>query len=148
MWKFHTTNIYMYTACGYNFSPMLVNFVQVTTLHLGVPFMGRQQIKAPWTFHMTLAYLCDLSSLLCNTVCLPVNLLCATYSILSSMVFYSTVKLSKYVSSWIFALFLSHLEKYNYNRHNTTAYDNIAYNCSRNVPTNVNHSKTGGGGAI
>ena len=24
----------------------------------------------------------------------------------------------------------------------TTAYDNIAYNCSSNMPTNENHSKT------
>ena len=41
----------------------------VTTLHLGVPFMGRQQREAPLTFHMALAYFCDISSSLCNTVC-------------------------------------------------------------------------------
>ena len=28
--------------------------------------MGRQQIEAPWTFHMALAYVCDISSLLCR----------------------------------------------------------------------------------
>ena len=39
--------------------------------------MGRQQIEAPWTFHMAFAY--DISSLLCNTVGVQVNLLCATY---------------------------------------------------------------------
>ena len=33
-------------------------------------------------------------------------------------------------------------EKYNYNRHSTTEYDNIAYTCSSNMPTNENHSKT------
>ena len=40
------------------------------------------------------------------------------------------------------AIFLCHLEKYNYNRHSTTEYNNIAYNCSSNMPTNDNHSKT------
>ena len=80
------------------YNPILVKCVHVTTLHIGVPFMGRQQIEAPWTFNMALAYVCDISSLLCNTVCVQVNLLCATYCILSSMVFHSTIKLSKYVS--------------------------------------------------
>ena len=42
-----------------------------------------------------------------------------------------------------FPFFLkSHLEKYNYNSHNTTEYDNIAFNCSSTMPTNENHSKT------
>ena len=104
--------------------------------------MGRQQIEAPWTFHMALAYFCDISSLLCNNVCVQVNLLSATYCLLPSMVFHSTIKFSKYVSSRIFALFLCHLEKYNYNRHSTTEYNNIAYNCSSNMPTNDNHSTT------
>ena len=81
-------------------------------------------------------------SLLCNKVCVQVNLLSATYCLLPSMVFHSTIKFSKYVSSRIFALFLCNLEKYNYNRHSTTEYDNIAYNCSSNMPTNDNHSKT------
>ena len=31
---------------------------------------------------------------------------------------------------------LSHLEKYNYNNHNTTEYDNIAYNCSSTMHFN------------
>ena len=61
------------------YNPILVTFVHVTTLHLGVPLMGRQQIEAPWTFHMAFAYFCDISSLLCNKVCVQVNLLCATY---------------------------------------------------------------------
>ena len=55
------------------YNPILVKFVHVTTLHLGVPLMGRQQIEAPWTFHMALAYFCDISSLLCNKVCVQVN---------------------------------------------------------------------------
>ena len=38
--------------------------------------------------------------------------------------------------------FLSHVEKYNYNSHNTTEYDNIACNYSSNMPTNENHNKT------
>ena len=97
------------------YNPILVKFLHVTTLHLGVPLMGRQQIEAPWTFHMALAYFCDISSLLCNKVCVQVNLLSATYCLLPSMVFHSTIKFSKYVSSRIFALFLCHLEKYNYN---------------------------------
>ena len=46
------------------YNPILVKFVHVITLHLGGPLMGRQQIEAPWTFHMALAYLCDISSLL------------------------------------------------------------------------------------
>ena len=78
--------------------------VHETTLHLGVPFMGLQQIEAP-TFHMALTYLCDISSWWFNTGCVHVNLLCATHCILPSMVFHSTIKCSKYVSSWIFALF-------------------------------------------
>ena len=117
-----------------------MKFLHVTTLHLGVPLMGRQQIEAPWTFHMVLAYFCDISRLLCNTFCVQVNLLCTTYCLLPSVVFHSTIKIYKYVSSRIFALFLCHLEKYNYNRHSTTEYDNIAYNCSSNMPTNDNHS--------
>ena len=76
------------------YNPILVKFVHVTTMHLGVPFMGRQQIEAPWTFHMALAYFCDISSLLCNKVCVQVNLLCATYCILPPVVFHSTIKLS------------------------------------------------------
>ena len=98
------------------YNPILVKFLHVTTLHLGVPLMGRQQIEAPWTFHMALAYFCDISSLLCNKVCVQVNLLSATYCLLPSMVFHSTIKFSKYVSSRIFAHFLCHHEKYNYNR--------------------------------
>ena len=62
--------------------------------------MGRQQIdEAPLTFHMALAYFCDISSLLCNKVCVQVNLFRATYCILQAMVFLSTIKLSKYVPS-------------------------------------------------
>ena len=91
---------------------------------------------------MALAYFCDISSLLYNKVCVQVNLLSATYCLLPSMVFHSTIQFSKYVSSRIFALFLCHLEKYNYNRHSTTEYNNTAYNCSSNMPTNDNHSKT------
>ena len=90
------------------YNPILVKFLHVTTPHLGVPLMGRQQIEAPWTFHMALAYFCDISSLLCNKVCVQVNLLSATYCLLPSMVFHSTIKFSKYVSSRIFALFLCH----------------------------------------
>ena len=41
----------------------------VTTLHLGVTFMGRQQREAPLTFRMALAYFCDISRSLCNNVC-------------------------------------------------------------------------------
>ena len=112
MWIFHTTSIYiLHVRTIYN--PILVKFLHVTTLHLGVPLMWRQQIEAPWTFHMALAYFCDISSLLCNKVCVQVNLLSATYCLLPSMVFHSTIKFSKYVSSRIFALFLCHLEKYN-----------------------------------
>ena len=48
---------------------------------------------------MTLAYFCDISSLLCNTVCVHVNLVCTTYYILPAMIFHSTIKLSKYVPS-------------------------------------------------
>ena len=33
--------------------PILVKFVHVTTLHLGVTFMGRHQREAPLTFHMS-----------------------------------------------------------------------------------------------
>ena len=33
-----------------------------------------RQIEAPWTFHMVFAYFCDISSLLCNKVCVQVNL--------------------------------------------------------------------------
>ena len=73
-----------------------MKFVHVTTLHLGVPLMGRQQIEAPWPFHMALAYFCDISRLLCNKVCVQVNLLCATYCLLPSMVFHSTINCSKY----------------------------------------------------
>ena len=69
----------------YHLYPILVKFVHITTLHLGVPFMGLQQIETPWTFHIALAYFCDISSLLCNTVCVQVNLLCATYCTLPSM---------------------------------------------------------------
>ena len=54
MWIFHTTNTY--TVCLYNSYQILVKFVHVTTLHLGVPFMGRQQREGPLTFHMALAY--------------------------------------------------------------------------------------------
>ena len=71
-----------------------MKFLHVTTLHIGVPLMGRQQIEAPWTFHMALAYFCDISSLLCNKVCVQVNLLSATYCLLPSMVFHSTIKFS------------------------------------------------------
>ena len=39
----------------YHLYPILVKFVPVTTLHLGVPFMERQPIEAPWTFHMALS---------------------------------------------------------------------------------------------
>ena len=63
------------------YNPILVKFLHVTTLHLGVPLMGRQQIEAPWIFHMALAYFCDISSLLCIKVCVQVNLLSATYCI-------------------------------------------------------------------
>ena len=139
--EYFTPLAYILHVCTI-YNPILVKFLHVTTLHLGVPLMGRQQIEAPWTFHMALAYFCDISSLLCNNVCVQVNLLSATYCLLPSMVFHSTIKFSKYVSSRIFALFLCHLEKYNYNRHSTTEYDNIAYNCSINMPTNDNHSKT------
>ena len=107
------------------------------------PICGTPADRGPMDIKVALAYFCDISSLLCNTVCVQVNLLCATYCILPSMLFHSTQKLYKYVSSCIFPLFPSHLEKYNYNRHNTTAYDTIAYNCSSNMPTNENHSKTG-----
>ena len=41
------------------YNPVLVKFVHVTPLHLGVPLMGRQQIEAPWTFHMAFAYGCN-----------------------------------------------------------------------------------------
>ena len=75
------------------YNPILVKFLHVTTLHLGVPLMGRQQIEAPWTFHMALAYFCDISSLLCNKVCVQMNLLSATYCLLPSMVFPSTINL-------------------------------------------------------
>ena len=139
--EYFTPLAYILHVCTI-YNPILVKFVHVTTLHLGVPLMGRHRIEARWTFHMALAYFCDISSLICNKVCVQVNLLCATYCLLPLMVFYSTIKLSKYVSSWIFALFLCHLEKCNYNRHSTTAYDNIAYTCSGNMPTNENHSKT------
>ena len=139
--EYFTPLAYILHVCTM-YNPILVKCVHVTTLHLGVPFMGRHLIEAPWTFHMALAYFCDISSLLCNAVCVQVNLFCASYCILPSMVFHSTIKLSKYVSSWIFALFLCHIVTYNYNRHTTTAYDNIAYNCSSNMPTNENHSKT------
>ena len=138
--EYFTPLAYILHVCTI-YNPILVTFVHVTTLHLGVPLMGRQQIEAPWTFHMALAYFCDISSLLCNTVCVQVNLLCATYCLLPPMVFHSTIKLSKYVSSCIFALFLCHLETYHYNMHSTTEYYNIAYNCSSNMPTNANHSK-------
>ena len=87
------------------YNPIVVKFLHVTTLHLGVPLMGRQQIEAPWTFHMALAYFCDISSLLCNKVCVQVNLLSATYCLHPSMVFHSTITFSKYVSSRIFAFF-------------------------------------------
>ena len=139
--EYFTPLAYILHVCTI-YNPILVKCLHVTTLHLGVPLMGRQQIEAPWTFHMALAYFCDINSLLCNKVCVQVNMLSATYCLLPSMVFHSTIKCSKYVSSRIFALFLGHLEKYNYNRHSTTEYDNIAYNCSSNMPTNDNHSKT------
>ena len=73
----------------------------LTTLPLGFPFTGRHQIEreASFTFHMALAYFCDIRSLLCNNVCVQVNLLCATYCILPAMVFHSTIKLYKYVPS-------------------------------------------------
>ena len=61
--------------------------------------MGRQQVEAPLTFHMALAHFCDFISLVCNKVCVQVNLLCATYCIHPAMVFHSTIKLSKYVPS-------------------------------------------------
>ena len=80
--------------------------------------MGRHQIEAPWTFHMSFAYFCDISRLLCNKLCVQVNLLCATYCILTSMVFHLTKKLSK-INMFLHDYFLSHLEKYNYNRHMT-----------------------------
>ena len=64
---FHTTNIY--TACLYHLYHILVKCVHVTTLHQGVPFMGRLQIEPPLTFQMALAYFCDISCLLCNNVC-------------------------------------------------------------------------------
>ena len=63
--------------------------------------MGRQQIEAPWTFHMAFAYCCDISSLLCNKVCVQVNLLCATYCLLPSMVFHSTIKLSMFLHEYL-----------------------------------------------
>ena len=140
MWLFHTTSIY--TVCMYHLQS---NFSEISTCNNTAPRRptnGTPADRGPRTFHMALAYFCDISSLLCNTVCVQVNLLSATYCLLPSMVFHSTIKFSKYVSSRIFALFLCHLEKYNYNRHSTTEYDNIAYNCSSNMPTNDNHSKT------
>ena len=76
------------------YNPILVKCLHVTTLHIGVPLMGRQQIEAPWTFHMALAYFCDISSLLCNTVCVQMNLLSATYCLLPSMVYHSTITFS------------------------------------------------------
>ena len=133
--EYFTPLAYILHVCTI-YNPILVKCLHVTTLHLGVPLMGRQQIEAPWTFHI------GISSLLCNKVCVQVNLLSATYCLLPSMVFHSTINFSKYVSSRIFALFLCHLEKYNYNRHSTPEYDNIAYNCSISMPTNDNHSKT------
>ena len=63
--------------------------------------MGRQQIEAPWTFHMALAYFCDISSLLCNKVCVQVNLLPATYCLLPSMVFHSTINLKNIITTGI-----------------------------------------------
>ena len=63
--------------------------------------MGRQQIEAPWIFHMAFAYLCDISSLLCNKVCVQVNLLCATYCLLPSMEFHSTIKLSMFLHEYL-----------------------------------------------
>ena len=106
--EYFTPLAYILHVCTI-YNPIFVNFAHVTTLHLDVPLMGRQQIEAPWTFYMALAYFCDISSLLCNKVCVQMNLLCATYCLLPSMVFHSTIKLSKYVSSCIFALFLCHL---------------------------------------
>ena len=99
--EYFTPLAYILHVCTI-YNPILVKCVRVTTLHLGVPLMGRQQIEAPWTFHMAFAYVCDISSLLCNKVCVQVNLLCATYCLLPSMVFHSTIKLSIYIYIYMF----------------------------------------------
>ena len=84
--EYFTPLAYILHVCTI-YNPICVNFVHVTTLHLDVPLMGRQQIEAPWTFDMALAYFCDINRLLCNKVCVQMNLLCATYCLLPSMVF-------------------------------------------------------------
>ena len=46
---------------------------------------------------MPVAYVYDVSILLCNTVCMHVNLFCAAYYLLPALVFHSAIQLSKFI---------------------------------------------------